>query len=85
MSTDVSTELESFQYFLALQLKHGRKDLTPEETVERFRAYQRDLEQLKHEIEPAIEQCDRGEAEPLDIERVIQDGMRRWNDRGDTK
>jgi hypothetical protein len=68
MATEPPTELETFHRFLTDQLAGGRSDLSPEESVKAFRAYQRDLERLREEIRPAVERSRRGESQPLDIE-----------------
>jgi hypothetical protein len=46
--------------------------------VEAFRAYQRDLERFRNDIQPAIDRFERGEpAIPLDIEDVKRRGRER--------
>ena len=43
MATQIPTELESFHRFLTEQLRSGGSDLSPEKSLEAFRAYQRDV------------------------------------------
>ena len=82
MATQVPTELESFHRFLSQQLESGQKDLSPEGSVEAFRAYQRDLKRCRKDIRPALEQSLRGESEPLDIEDIKARGHRRMEEKG---
>ena len=70
MATANQTELEVFHRFLGDRLNDGKRDLTVEETVEAFRAYQRDLQQLRQEIRPALERSLRGESKPFDAEEL---------------
>ena len=70
MSTETQTDIEIFYEFLGRQLADGRKKLTPEESVQLFRAWQRDVERLRAELQPALEQSARGESEPLDAEAL---------------
>ena len=44
MSTDNCREIETFYQFLGQQIQEGSVDLSAEECVEAFRAYQRDLD-----------------------------------------
>jgi hypothetical protein len=78
MATDSSSELVVFHRFLGDQIAIGAVDLSPEESVEAFRAYQRDLERLRADLQPAIDRFQRGEpAIPLDIEDVKRRGRER--------
>ncbi len=85
MATQVPTELESFHRFLTLQLESGGKDLSPEESLDAFRAYQRDLARLKKDIQPAVERFQRGEGgRELDYDAIKQDVTQRLAERGIT-
>jgi len=78
MSTDASREIETFYDFLGQQLQQGALDMSPEDSVEAFRARQRDLDWLKNQIKPALERCDRGEQAALfDVDDVKQRGRER--------
>jgi hypothetical protein len=78
MSTDACREIEIFYQFLGNQIQEGSVDLSPEECVEAFRAYQRDLDRLKREIEPGIDRFDRGEPGiPFDADDVKRRGRER--------
>ena len=61
MSADTGREIETFYQFLGHQIQDGSVDLSPEECVEAFRAYQRDLDRLKKELQPGIDRFERGE------------------------
>jgi len=78
MSTDTCREIETFYHFLGQQIQEGLVDLSPEECVEAFRAYQNDLERLKKELQPALDRADRGEPGlPFDAEDVKRRGRDR--------
>ena len=65
------TEIQSFYEFLGRRIRNGGKDLSPEETLREFRAYQRELERFIQDTQPAIEQSQRGESRPLDVDAVM--------------
>ena len=77
MATNLPSELEVFYQFLAEQLQNGASDLSPEQSVEAFRSYQRDLERLKNDIRPAVEQFKRGEGRQLDYDALKDDVTKR--------
>ncbi|MFI5454298.1 MAG: hypothetical protein ACHRXM_02505 [Isosphaerales bacterium] len=78
MATDTGREIETFYQFLGQQIMEGSVDLSPEECVEAFRAYQRDLNRLNKELQPAIDRFDRGEPGlPFDAEDVERRGRER--------
>ena len=84
MATHSPTELESFHRFLTGQLQGGDAELSPEESVKAFRAYQDDLQRLRQDIQPALERSLHGESEPLDIEDVKARGRKRLAEKGIT-
>jgi hypothetical protein len=78
MTVDGTSELLVFHRFIGEQIANGSLDLSPEEIVEAFRAYQRDLLRIRDDLSPAIERLERGEAGiPLDIEDVKRRGRER--------
>jgi hypothetical protein len=78
MSVDTCREIETFYEFLGHQIQEGFVDRSPEECVEAFRAYQRDLDRLKKELQPALDRFDRGEpGTPFDAEDVKRRGRDR--------
>ena len=66
------------------QLERGKVNLSPEASLEAFRAYQRDLERCREDIRPALERSLRGESEPLDIEDLKTQVTKRLADEGIT-
>lgn len=85
MSTQIPSELESFHQFLTDQLAAGGTGLSPEESLEAFRAHQRDLARLKRDIQPAVQRFQRGEAgRELDYDAVKQDVTQRLTEKGIT-
>lgn len=84
MTTQSSTELESFHRFLTEQLQGGYAELSPEESVKAFRAYQDDLQRLRQDVRPALQRSLQGESEPLDIEDVKARGRQRLAEKGIT-
>lgn len=84
MATQSPSELESFHRFLTEQLSGGRSDLSPEESVEAFRTYQRELKRIQEEIAPAVEAYKRGEGRPVDYEAIKDEVTQRLRERGAT-
>jgi hypothetical protein len=71
-------QIETFYRFLGDQIQDGSVDLSPEECVEAFRAYQRDLGRIKEDLQPGLERIDRGEPGiPFDAEDVKRRGRER--------
>lgn len=65
-------EMQLFQSFLARQIENGDAQLTPEVSVREFRQYQEELERFLQESEEAFAQADRGEAGPIDVDKIMQ-------------
>jgi hypothetical protein len=84
MATEPAGELELFHRFLGDQLQNGQSDLSPEESVKAFRAYQRDLQRLQDSVRPALERSLRRESQPLDIDDLKARVTKRLDDRGIT-
>jgi hypothetical protein len=75
---DTFREIETFYQFLGQQIEGSSMDLSPEECVQAFRAYQRDLDRLKKHLQPSIDRSDRGEAAvPFDVDDVKRRGRER--------
>ena len=72
MASVAGNELVAFYRFLGEQIDSGAKGMSLEESVEAFRARQRDAARLKEHLAPSIEQARRGESKPLDAEAVIE-------------
>ena len=78
MSTDPCREIETIYQFLGERIHESSADLSPEESVAAFRAYKRDLERLRNELQPALDRYDRNEpAAPFDAEDVKRRGRER--------
>ncbi len=84
MATQLPSELESFQRFLTEQIQGGDAELSPEESVKAFRAYQDDLQRLREDIQPALERSLKGERELFDINDVKARGRKRLAKKGIT-
>ena len=65
MATDTIHEIEAFYQFLGQQLEQGAMNLSLEQSVQAFRAYQSDLERLRKHLQPSIDRADRGEPAAL--------------------
>ncbi len=85
MATDLPpSELREFYRFLAGQLQAEDSTLTPQQSVEAFRVYQRDLDRLKKDIQPAVQRFEAGEGRELDYETIKQEVTERLAERGVT-
>ena len=69
MKTELS-EVELFHRFVAEQIKNGGRNLSLDEILKAFRAYEGDLERCREAIRPALERSLRGESEPFDVEEM---------------
>lgn len=54
MATEALTEIELFQRFLTERIENGGRNLSIEESIEAFRAYQRDIDRCSEAIRPAL-------------------------------
>ena len=70
MATGTMTELELFHRFVGENLTNGGKDLSPEESLQAFRSYQRELAGLRKAIGPSLQRSLRGESKPFDGEKI---------------
>jgi hypothetical protein len=70
MATETVTDLELFYRFVGESLTNGGKDRSPEESLQAFRAYQRELAGLRKAIEPSLERSLRGESLPFDATKI---------------
>jgi len=79
MSSDLpQNELSAFHLFLGRQLEVGG-DLSPEESVREYRAYQEEAKRLNEQIQSSI---DSGEAKPLDREALMKRVQSRLAEKG---
>ena len=84
MATDFQTELDAFHEFVSDKLNNGSAQISLEQAVHEFRAYQRQLEQFRKDTKAALEESARGESSPLDIEDVVERGKKRLVEKGIT-
>ena len=82
MATVPESEMAAFYRFLGEQIDRGASEMTVEESVEAFRAYQRDVARLRQHLAPSIEQAKRGESKPLDAETLIERVTGRLSEKG---
>lgn len=78
-----ATELEEFREFVDQQMAVGAC-ATVDELVDKFRRCQRELQQLRSQIEPALQQSQRGESSPLDVGALKARVAKRLADEGIT-
>ncbi len=71
MATD-NTEVDSFQDFLSRR-QNGSNFGSLDEAVGEFRRYQQELADARNKVQVGIEQSNRGESRPLDIDEVVSD------------
>ena len=82
IATIPENEIAAFHRFLGEQIDGGASEMTVEESVEAFCAYQRDVARLKEHLAPSIEQAKRGESKPLDAEALIERVAKRLSEKG---
>ena len=72
MATDASSnEFNAFCDFLSTLQSNGDCDLTPEQTVVQFRAYQEKMIAFQKNNQTAMEQSRQGLSKPLDLESLL--------------
>ena len=69
MSTQISSDLVEFQTYLQHAINRGATE-SVEDVLRRFRERQQDLERFRREIQPALDEIERGEDEPLDMDAI---------------
>ena len=82
MATVPESEMIAFYRFLGEQIDGGGSQMPVEESVEAFRAYQRDVARLRQHLAPSVKQAKRGESQPLDAEALIERVTRRLSEKG---
>ncbi|HUG66811.1 MAG TPA: hypothetical protein VMM76_03600 [Pirellulaceae bacterium] len=65
-------EIHAFYHFLGRRIENPSAPLSPEESVQEFRLYQQELNRFIEETQPALEQSERGESRPLDVDALMQ-------------
>lgn len=66
----MNIEFQNFNNFVNQYLADRPDEITLEESVVAFRAYEAELKRFKKEIAPAIEELDQNGGSPLDIEQL---------------
>ena len=69
MQTEL-TEVELFHRFVGGQIENGGRNLSLDEILKAFRAYEGDLERCREAIRPALQRSLRGESQPFDVEEM---------------
>lgn len=72
MATNVERQVDAFSQLMSERLTE--RDLTIEQCVAAYRAYQAELQRFQSDIAPALAQLDTGRGTPLDIEAIIERG-----------
>lgn len=68
MSTDLTSDWNAFRQFVSSQLDGSLQGKSLEESLEEFRAYQKDVEALRAKINRSLEQSEKGESSELNEE-----------------
>ena len=83
MASDLSSDLNEFQAFVQDRLDES-EDLTLEESLDRFRKYQRELESAREKLREAENQSVSGLSSQLDAEAVKREVRKRLATEGIT-
>ena len=78
------TDIDAFCDFLGRIRQNGIHDLSPEDSVRQFRAYQEELKKFREDTEVSLEQSRRGESKPLDDEAFMSRVWKRLAEEGIT-
>ena len=74
-------EIHSFYDFLGSRI-HTGAEITPEESVREFRAYQQELKRAQAELRESHEEFTQGKALPLDVDSLMNRVRSRMADDG---
>ena len=83
MSGDTASELDAFESFAHERLDAESYQVV-EHTLAQYRQRQRELERLREELRPALEQSRRGESRELDFDQLIAEERARLAEEGIT-
>ena len=82
MSTSVAeSEIQAFYDFLGGRIS-AAPEISPEESVREFRAYQQELKQARSELQKSHEEFTQGKAKPLDLDSLMNRVRSRMADDG---
>jgi hypothetical protein len=83
MATDQpQSDIRDFYAFLGRRMHDNDAALTPEQSVEEFRAYQEERQRFIQETMIAVEQARQGMARPLDVDALMRRVERRLAEEG---
>jgi hypothetical protein len=82
MSTETPNDFHDFNRFVAEQLADRTVDLSLEESVAAFRAYQSELARCREQLQPAIDELDSTGGSNLDVEAIIARGKQKLAEEG---
>ena len=82
MASTGNTDIEQFVTFLEDQVRSGRSDLSPEQSVEEFRVYQESLAQFQSDSQASIEESASGRSQAIDVDQLKARVVKRLADRG---
>jgi hypothetical protein len=81
MTTALPPDFESFTHFMEHRYRNGAPS-TLEEGIQAFREYQRQLTELRAQVQEARDQVARGEYGPLDEAKLIREIDERLSEKG---
>lgn len=73
-ANNTQNEYLDFNQFVVERLSSTASDLSLEESVAAFRAYQAELEKCRNALKPAIDELDSGDGSQLDMKTIIARG-----------
>ena len=82
MSTESPNDFQDFNKFVTEHLSDHASNLSLEEGVAAFRAYQSELARCREEIKPAIDELDETGGTDLDIDAIIARGKKKLAEEG---
>jgi hypothetical protein len=74
MATKTPTDYLDFNRFVVERLSKSDSDISLEESVAAFRAYQSEIARCRRDIQSAINELDAGGGSELDIQSIIARG-----------
>ncbi|MDP7066242.1 MAG: hypothetical protein QF637_01340 [Acidimicrobiales bacterium] len=82
MSTETQGDFREFNRFVTEQLAGRETELSLEESVAAFRAYQSELSRCRDELQPAIDELDAAGGIALDMDVIIARGKQQLAEEG---
>lgn len=72
-TTPIQTEVDKFHHFVTKRMGNGVANMTLEESLAEFRAYQEEVESLHAVLRESAAEARRGECGPLDLDQLKAD------------